>query len=92
VIDLDSCDLNDATVSVEWRAIDVFVQDDKNNLVAVFENKIDSSEHSDQLRRYRADVNSHFPKHTKLFSYLTVEGDPPTDEGYIPISYTEIAY
>jgi PD-(D/E)XK nuclease superfamily protein len=91
VIDLDSWDLDGATVSVEWRGIDVFVQDDVNRFVAVFENKIDSGEHSDQLRRYRTDVIGHFPEHKKLFSYLTIEGDPATDEGYIPIGYSEVA-
>jgi hypothetical protein len=91
VIDVDSWDLDAASVSSEWRGIDVFVEDDVNQFVAVFENKIDSGEHSDQLRRYRAFVEAQFPKHRKLFAYLTIEGDAPTDEGYIPISYGEVA-
>jgi hypothetical protein len=91
VIDIDSWNLDGAVVTAEWRGIDIFVQDDANRFVAVFENKIDSAEHSDQLVRYRADVEGHFPQHRKLFSYLTIEGDPPTDEGYIPIGYVEIA-
>src|SRR6185436_11230575 len=34
---------------------------------------------------------AHFPIHKKLFSYLTIDGDPPTEEGYIPLGYAEIA-
>jgi hypothetical protein len=84
VIEIDSWILDSAVVTAEWRGVDILVQDDVNRFVAVFENKIDSGEHSNQLRRYRADVEAHFPQHKKLFSYLTIEGDPPTDEGYIP--------
>ena len=81
VIEIDSWNLDGAVVTTEWRGVDILVQDDTNRFVAVFENKIDSGEHSDQLRRYRADVEVHFPQHKRLFSYLTIEGDPPT--GYI---------
>lgn len=91
VIDVDSWDLDRAAISTEWRNIDLFVQDDANSFVAVFENKIDSGEHSEQLRRYRSDVEAQFPNHRKLFSYLTIEGDPASEHGYIPISYAEIA-
>jgi len=91
VIEIDSWHLDGAIVTAEWRGVDILVQDDANRFVAVFENKIDSGEHSDQLRRYKTDVEAHFPHHKKLFSYLTIEGDPPTDEGYIPIGYIEIA-
>jgi hypothetical protein len=91
VVEIDSWNLDGVVVTTEWRGIDILVQDDTNRFVAVFENKIDTGEHSDQLRRYRGDVEVHFPQHKKLFSYLTIEGDPPTDEGYIPIGYVEIA-
>jgi hypothetical protein len=67
VIDIDSWDLDGAVVTAEWRGVDILVQDDVNRFVAVFENKIDSGEHSDQLRRYKADVEVHFPQHKKLF-------------------------
>jgi PD-(D/E)XK nuclease superfamily protein len=91
VIEIDSWNLDGALITAKWRGIDILVQDDANRFVAVFEHKIDSGDHSDQLRRYKADVEAHFPEHKKLFSYLTIEGDPPTDEGYILIGYVEIA-
>ena len=60
VIEIDSWNLDGAVITAEWHGIDILVQDDANRFVAVFENKIDSGEHSDQLRRYRADVEAHF--------------------------------
>ena len=91
VIDVDSWDLEGATISAEWRGIDILVQDDTNGFVAVFENKIDSGEHSNQLGRYRKIIEAEFPAHRKLLSFLTIEGDAPTDQGYIPIGYSEVA-
>jgi PD-(D/E)XK nuclease superfamily len=90
VVDIDSWDLSRAVVHHEWRGVDVLVQDDANRFVAVIENKTDSTEHSDQLRRYRLDVERHFPSHSRLFVYLTPGADTPSDDWYTPVGYAEI--
>lgn len=90
VVHVDSWDLSGAVVMQEWNGIDLLIQDDRNGFVAVIENKVDSAEHSDQLRRYRQQVEHHFPLHKKLFAYLTPDGEEPTDETYAAIPYTEI--
>lgn len=90
VVDVDSWSLSDAAVLQEWKGIDVLVQDEPDGFVLVIENKTDSSEHSDQLRRYRREVERHFPKPAKLFAYLTPGAERPSDDAYVPISYGEI--
>jgi len=74
----------------EWHGIDVLVQDDTNQFLGVIENKVDTVEHSEQLQRYRDYAERHFPRHRKLFAYLSVSGETPSDELYVPIDYSEI--
>src|SRR6266851_7209259 len=51
-IDLDTMDLGHLEVRREWKNIDILVKVDQR-LIVIIENKIDTSEHSDQLQRYR---------------------------------------
>jgi hypothetical protein len=90
VIDLDSWDLSGAVVQSEWRSIDVLILDDVNRFVAVIENKTDTTEHSDQLQRYRVDVEQHFPEHQKLFAFLTPGQDIASDSAYVTAGYSDI--
>ena len=90
VVEVDSWDLSHAAVHQEWRGIDVLVQDDINRLVVVIENKIESAEHSHQLQRYRAEVERHFPQHSRVFVYLTPGLEPPSDESYASMSYSDV--
>src|SRR5687768_14365467 len=48
-IDLDLWSLVQAVVLREWQNIDILVLDERNRVAVVFENKIFSGEHSDQL-------------------------------------------
>jgi hypothetical protein len=90
VVDVDSWDLSSAVAVQEWQGIDVFVRDDTNRFVGVIENKIDTFEHNEQLQRYRRLVENHFPTHRKLFVYLSVEEDAPSDDAYAALDYGEI--
>lgn len=87
---VEAADLTDAWVDREWQNIDILVRSLTNDLVCVIENKIESSEHSDQLRRYRQIVQRRFPNQATLFVYLTPEGAEPSDEVYVPLSYHEV--
>lgn len=89
-MDVDSWDLSDAAAIQEWHGIDLLVQDDTSLFVGVIENKIDSPEHSGQLQRYRRHVERQFPRHRKLFAYLSESGEIPSDEAYVPIDYGEV--
>jgi hypothetical protein len=90
-VEIDVADLHDAVVWREWRHIDILILDPTTKLVCVIENKVGSTEHSDQLRRYRETVQGEFPDHSKVFVYLTPEGDTPSDETYIPFDYRQVA-
>jgi PD-(D/E)XK nuclease superfamily len=65
--------------------------DEENKLAVIIENKIGSSEHSDQLRRYRQIVKQHYPDLRQICLFLTPEGDEPSETKYIPIDYQLIA-
>lgn len=91
-IELDLIDMDSALVLREWRSIDILIDDhERNNLVVVIENKIDTGEHSNQLQRYFATAQKHFPGATLVPIFLTPEGDEPSEDAYIPLSYDAVA-
>ena len=52
-LDLHLIDLDGAEVRREWRSIDLLIVLPADKAVFAFELKIDSSQHSNQLKRYR---------------------------------------
>ncbi len=90
VIDIDVYDFSDAEVRREWRNIDLLVVSNSNKLVIAIENKIDSSEHSNQLTRYSEILSTEFPNYRKVSLFLTPAGDVPSDQTWIPVSYSEL--
>jgi hypothetical protein len=91
VFEVDSWDLIDATVVQEWNNIDILIQSERDQFVVVIENKVDSGEHSNQLVRYRTVIEDQFPGYRHLFAYLTIEGDIPSDDQYVPLDYSQVA-
>jgi len=91
IIDLDIWDLSDFQVRREWHSIDILLLSENLKLAVIIENKIDSSEHSNQLQRYLKIVDREYPSWKKLGVYLTPEGISPSDNFYLPISYAKIA-
>lgn len=89
-VEIDVADLRGAIVWREWQNVDILVHDLDNRLICAVENKVDSGEHSDQLRRYREIVAREFPNHRAVLIFLTPEGDKPSDEAFIPFSYAEV--
>lgn len=93
LFDADLMDFSQVDVRREWRGIDILI--DFPHDVIVVENKVDSSEHSQQLSRYRSVVNGEFNAKQKHFVFLTPLGSDPVDEGdrkvYINYSYQQIA-
>jgi hypothetical protein len=86
-IELSFWDLEQIEVRREWKHIDVFLVDERNRLAVIIENKIDTVEHSDQLRRYYEVVKRHYPNCKVIGLYLTPSGDEPSHEAYLPLSY-----
>jgi hypothetical protein len=83
-------DFSDALVRREWRNIDLLVESKNNNLVFVIENKIDSTEREKQLSKYYSTIGDEYPNYRKLFSYLTKESDPASDDLWSDISYSDV--
>lgn len=90
-VEIDVADLSTAFVRREWRNVDILIRDTRIRLLCVIENKVISGEHSHQLRRYREVVTQQFPRYSRIFVFLTPEGDAPSDEAYVPFSHSEVA-
>jgi hypothetical protein len=89
-IHIDLMSFDRLVVRREWQAIDILLTDETNRLAVIVENKIDSTEHSNQLARYWDIVTHDHPDWRVLGVYLTPDGDPPSDERYVSISYGDI--
>ena len=90
LFDLDGWNLGQAEVRREWRNIDLLIVDDDHHFVCAIENKVGSGEGLDQLCRYRKIVESEFAGYKKTLVFLTIAGDAPSDDAYIPLSYRDI--
>ena len=90
-INLAECVFEPVLVLREWEFIDVLLLSPADQLIVIIENKIDTSEHSNQLTRYYDLVTRRYPSLVVLGLYLTPEGDLPAhpldQERYIAIGY-----
>lgn len=86
-IDLDSWDLHNAIVHREWQNIDILILEEEIKLAVLIENKIDGTESKGQLERYHKTASKYFPEYSLVCLYLTPEGDIPSHDLYIPVSY-----
>jgi hypothetical protein len=94
-IDIDLFDLSHAEVHIERSDIDILVSDDQNDLYVIIENKVHSSEHSDQLHKYYELISQRNPTPSTVFGiYLTIDGELPEKEEdrkhYAPMSYSVV--
>jgi PD-(D/E)XK nuclease superfamily len=93
LFDADLLDFRQADVRREWRNIDILIEL-PDDVIAV-ENKVDSTEHTKQLSRYKAIIDLEFSAKRKHFVYLTPFGADATESEdqavYINYSYSQIA-
>ncbi len=92
-IKLDGGQLHGIEIRREWRNIDLLITCEDPSFVIAVENKIRSSEHSNQLARYQQIVResgelSRFQR--QQFVYLTREGDEPSEEDWTVYSYADL--
>ena len=96
-LDVHLMDFEKAQIRREWRKIDLLAVVNQEKLVVAIELKIDASEHSGQLGRYRKLVEEQWPvdrgwRH--LFLYLTKSGGDASDddgEGWILLHLQAVA-
>lgn len=89
-IELDGEDLRGVEIRREWKHIDLLISCDQPRFVVAIENKIDSGEHSGQLKRYVDTVKAEFGDVPTMYVFLTVEGDEPSEEDWVPYSYGDV--
>lgn len=90
LIDIDTWNFNNANVYREWKNIDILFIDNHRHLAVIIENKIGTSEHSNQLQRYYQQVRREYPKCRIMGLYLTPDGTLPSEDTYIAIEYSLI--
>ncbi len=84
-IEIDVWDPEWIEVRREWNNIDILVVDERSKIAVIIENKIDTTEHSNQLARYHRRVSDTFPSFRVLPLFRTPAGVPPSDDRYIAI-------
>jgi hypothetical protein len=83
-------DFSDAKVQREKMNMDILIESPQNNLLFVIENKIDSSEGENQLKKYEERIRHEYPKQLKLFCYLTMERELASSDQWASISYSDV--
>ncbi|MHB2029625.1 MAG: PDDEXK-like family protein [Acidimicrobiales bacterium] len=88
-IDIDVWDLRRSRVTREEGRVDIKIADYEDRFQVIVENKIGTSEHGDQLVRYLESAKRECSHVLAIF--LTPEGDAPSHQEYVPISYNQIS-
>ncbi len=89
-VEIDLLDLSEAEILFEHDSIDILIRDDQNHISVIVENKIDSSQHSDQLAKYYERESARYPRRKVFGIYLTIDGDDPENDNYASISHSAI--
>lgn len=90
IFDVEGWNFEDVEVIREWKNIDIMLRSSQDHFVCIIENKVYSKEHSKQLQRYKEIISEEYPSYKRLLIFLSIEGEPPSDEEYIPIGYNNI--
>lgn len=88
--DLNGMDLGETLVHTERHNIDLLLTNETHRFAVIIENKVWSTEHSDQLNRYYQIVRKGHPGWQVLGIYLTPYGYNPSHEAYLPLSYRTV--
>lgn len=100
VKDADPLDVLLMNTSSFWTAreqnrVDIRAVSDDEHFVLFIENKVDTIDHDEQLKRYRSTAEQQYPDYTKVLVYLTPFGDEPSDanssDGWICVSYEDVS-
>jgi len=75
-------------IQTERNNIDIFIQTENN--IVVIENKIKSSQHSNQLDKYKKYCTENFPKSETHFFFLTLIDEHASDKDWHQLSYSTI--
>ena len=90
LFDIDGWNLKNLEVIREADHIDILFLDEINRFACIIENKIKSTQHSNQLERYIEKAEEKYGKYKKLFVYLKPRNDEIINDSYIYVSYENI--
>ena len=90
-IDVDLWNLTTAEVNREWNNTDIFIRAEEKRLAVIIENKIGSTEHSDQLSRYYKEVGRQYAGWNIVPIYLTLTAEEPSEEHFIAFGYEAVS-
>lgn len=83
---LDS--VNNFTIYREYLHIDILLVNNQTKQLIAIENKIYSTQHDDQLNKYKAQLDLKYPEYKdKILLYLTPNDNEDVDDNWIKISY-----
>ena len=74
----------------EWKYIDILLVSDDEKIVIAIENKVESDEHDNQLERYKEVLKEEYKDYEKIYIYLTVDGEQPSDTEWCILNYGDI--
>jgi len=74
----------------EANHMDLLLYSESEKTVIVIENKIWAGETGNQLVNYRNRIESEYSDFSKLFLFLTPQGDEPSDSNWVVISYRDV--
>ena len=81
-------------VDGEWGYLDILILNESAQTLCAIENKVFSSEHSEQLTRYRKALSDSYPDFTKHHIFLTPRGTLPYREeeraSWVPATYATV--
>lgn len=94
LIEIDSLNLNESIIKTEeyftGKKTDITIRIDNNKFLCVIENKIKSSEGEGQTQTYVNLADEKYPKHKKMFVFLTPRGNEAEAEEFLSLSYHEV--
>lgn len=84
-------DCHDFVIQREWRHIDILATSSEHKFLLAIENKIDSSEHDDQLNRYKKILDTTYPGYKAMYIYLSPSGDESSDpDNWCSMGYQDV--
>lgn len=82
-------DCENFEVTREWHNIDILLVSNHDKFVISIENKVDSTEHDNQLERYKNVIDEYYSNYKKLFLYLTPDSAEASDNTWKEIGYRD---
>lgn len=91
IFDMLLMDSHDFLIYREWHHIDLLAVSSEEKFVLCIENKIDTGEHDNQLKRYRNIVEDTYPDYKRMYIYLSPEGLEASEPDYwCAMSYQDV--